>query len=95
MKKCFTGIALSIIFAAAGCDVDVHEAGSPAGTVHNNAPSVAPADNGTHLNIDVDTPAENRVERRIERREGLREAVDNVDVEVGNGGVKVDVDGDK
>ncbi len=84
-----------IALASAGCDVDVHEAGSPADTVHNNAPAVDPADDGTQLNIDVDTPAENRAERRLERREGLREAVDNVDVEVGNGSVKVDVDGDK
>ena len=40
----------------------------------------------------TDTPAENRMERREERRENVREAVDGVDVEVGNGGVKVDVD---
>ena len=45
--------------------------------------------------VDVDTsdsPAESRMDRREERRENIKDKVDGVDVEVGNGGVKVDVE---
>lgn len=77
---------MSVIFAAglctAGCDVDVND-------------TATPSTNTDGVNVDVDTPAENRMERREERRENLRDAVDGVDVQVGDGGVSVDVDGDR
>ena len=39
-----------------------------------------------------ESPAESRMDRREERRENIKDAADGVDVEVGNGGVKVEVD---
>lgn len=76
---------MSVIFAAglatAGCDVDVNETAVPSA-----------ADDG--MSVDIDTPAETRMDRREERRENLREAIDNVDVNVDDGGVTVDVDGE-
>jgi hypothetical protein len=45
--------------------------------------------------VDVDaSPQRDWAERREERRENLREAIDQVDSEVGDGGVQVDVDGE-
>ncbi|QDT02235.1 hypothetical protein K227x_06080 [Rubripirellula lacrimiformis] len=75
-----TGL-LATALAITGCDVDVNETGPVPATTDG-------------VNVDVDTPAENRLERREERRENLRDAVDNVDVKVGDGGVQVDVDGE-
>ncbi len=79
MKK-FAGTLLVVaLFPSLGCDVDV------------NQPPTSPAVDPSGVNVDVgSTPAD----VRLERRDNLRDAVDSVDVEVGNGGgVKVDVDG--
>ncbi len=85
MKTAFTAVLLSVALISAGCDVDVHE----------TAPGNLPANDANGVTVEVDgEPAEDRMELREERRENLREAVDGVDVQVGNGGVSVDVDGD-
>ncbi|TWT53772.1 hypothetical protein Pla22_14050 [Rubripirellula amarantea] len=79
MKTSLFVATLALVLSFAGCDVDVHERGTL-------------PDDTDGVNVDVnDTPVENRMERREERRENLRDAVDGVDVEVGDGGVNVDV----
>ncbi|MDA8746560.1 hypothetical protein N9N28_18220 [Rubripirellula amarantea] len=79
MKTSLFVATLALVLSFAGCDVDVHERGTLPGDTDG-------------VNVDVnDTPVENRMERREERRENLRDAVDGVDVEVGDGGVNVDV----
>ncbi|TWU02545.1 hypothetical protein [Stieleria varia] len=86
MKTILISSLLTAVLVTTGCDVDVNET-SPATPPVNGSPTV-------EIDADSDTPAENRRERREERRETLQDAIDNVDVEVGNGGVKVDVDGE-
>ncbi len=81
MKKALTSIIFAAGLTTAGCDIDVNE---------NTTPPMS-ADEMS-VDADINSPAENRMDRREERRENLREAVDNVDVHVGDGGVSVDVD---
>tara|TARA_R110002073_G_scaffold7245_17_gene41441 strand:+ start:4101 stop:4538 length:438 start_codon:yes stop_codon:yes gene_type:complete len=80
----------------AGCDV---EQGGTSGAVSPaTTPPAVDDDGGVDIDIDAadaplgDSAADNRIERRQERRENLREAIDDVDVNVGNGGVDVNVD---
>ncbi len=86
MKTTLAFFLLTVALFTTGCDVDVHET-SPATPPVSGSPTV-------DIDADPDTPAEDRMERREERRENLRDAADNVEVEVGNGGVKVDVEGE-
>lgn len=84
MSKALTIVIVAAGLATVGCDIDVNETAKPPVT-------------GDGVNIDADadadTPGESRMERREERREDLRDAVDGVDVNVGDDGVSVDVDG--
>lgn len=80
-------IALLVLFSV-GCDIDINETASPT----TPATSTMPTDRD--VNVDVETPAEARIDRREERRENLRDAIGNVDVQVGDGGVNVDVNGE-
>jgi hypothetical protein len=90
MKTLWTFALIVAALGITGCDVDIEDP-SPAPAALTPAPATQP-DSG--VVVDIDTPAENRLERREERRENLRDAIDGVDVQVGNGQVKVDVDGD-
>ncbi|TWU46528.1 hypothetical protein [Rubripirellula reticaptiva] len=80
--KSLSAIVLAAGLCTAGCD-EGYEAG----------PVVPMQTDGVNVDVDTpDTPFENRVERRQERRNDIREAVDHVDVQFGDGGVSVDVD---
>ncbi|MCO8123209.1 hypothetical protein NHH03_15785 [Stieleria sp. TO1_6] len=84
----FSAMLASGLFVAVGCDVDVQHNASP-----DPVPAqTVPAEMDTVVTDSGETPAEQRVERRQERRENIRDAVDGVDVNVGDGGVKVQVD---
>ncbi|WP_442506016.1 hypothetical protein SH528x_004836 [Novipirellula sp. SH528] len=88
----FSALFVAVSLGLAGCDV---EQGGTSGAVSpgTTTPAAADPDGGVDIDIDAgDAPSENRVERRQERRENIREAIDDVDVNVGNGGVDVNVD---
>ena len=77
---CSLLVAISTL-TMVGCDVDVYEE------------SATPAVEADSVHVDLDEPLNERAEFREERRERIRDAVDRVDVEVDDGGVKIDVDG--
>lgn len=88
MKTALCLAVLSIAVCGLGCDTaDIHPAVDPIPT------SPAP-ERTTDVDIDIDANrplVEERAERRLDRRENLRDAVDKVDIDVGPGGVDVDV----
>ncbi len=88
MKSLLLTAFLTFLVTSLGCDVDVHEPGAIPATT-----PASPSVDSQGVQVDVnDTPLENRLERREARRENLGDTIDGVDVEVGDGGVRVDVD---
>ena len=81
MKTIFTAALLTAAIVVACCDVDIDDT------------TATPAD-PSGVNVDIQTSNEAPVERREERRENLRDAIEGVNVQVGDGRVKVDVDGE-
>ena len=105
-------ILLSLLFVAAcviGCEEGYN--GQPDSGVGPNAEidgavQTDESVGGTDINVDIDTdrplqdgegPNEDRAQRRQERRERLRDVLDEVDVDVGDGGIDVEIgdDGDR
>ena len=85
MHKLLTGVMLTAVLSFVGCGSDVHEAAAP-------PPPVDSIDHGP--DVHPDDHMARGAEGRAELRENMREAVDSVNIEVGDGGVKVDVDGE-
>lgn len=85
----FFASVLALAISLVGCDLDNDHDMSPA----HDATSYGDADG---VQVDIDIPAadrgESRSEVREQRRENIRQAIDNVDVDVDSSGVGVKVD---
>ncbi len=88
-----TVILIAMAITCGGCDqAATTNSVSPA---VDSPPAVAPADEREDIDIHIDSgasPLQDGVERRQERRENLRDAIDDVDVQAGDGAVDVSVD---
>lgn len=90
MKTVLRLAVLSVAACGLGCDTyDANRAVDP---VPTSPVPAADHEADVDINIDANRPlVEERAERRLDRRENLRDAVDKVDIDVGRGGVDVDV----
>lgn len=81
MNQVITFLLLSATFGLTGCAE--RDAPTPAASVQTDAVDV-------QVNTDT-SDADDPAERRQERRENVREALEDVDVNVGAGGVDVEI----
>ncbi len=88
MSRMKYAFAMSIVLGVCGCDHDESiDPPAPASDI------TQPNESDIEVRVDRHSPAVNtRSGGRNERRESLREAIDNVDVNVDESGVDVDVD---